>query len=174
MRFTLDLADKNQSHYLRQRSQLIMSGNIVKIQNVQSQNGKYLFPFNGEVITDLKMPIAGVYRIEAWGAQGDGGSTAPKGAYSKSLAFLKFGERIKILVGEKGYNGKNEGKHIYCGGGGGGSFVAKGLVPLCVAGGGGSLNDLTYSSVQEFACGQNSQYGGDHNTGRGALTMGGK
>jgi hypothetical protein len=84
------------------------------------------------------------------------------------LFFLNKGERIKILVGEKGYDGYS----TYCGGGGGGSFVAKGETPLCVAGGGGGNEANTIPSTS-YACGQSGQYGGDPQSRRVSLTYGG-
>ena len=126
----------------------------------QSEEGKYPFSYEGKIV-DFVVPATGIYRIEAWGARGGGTETAPKGAYSKSIVSLKENEKIQILVGEKGYDGNNKGNDIYCSGGGGGSFVAKGDIPLCVAGGGGGNGYSSHDSVSPHACGQSEQFGGD-------------
>jgi hypothetical protein len=113
------------------------------------------------------------------GAMGGGGHTpmGPKGAYSKSFVLLSKDERIKILVGEKVYPGYNysDGKYdwIYCGGGGGGTFIAKGNTPLCVAGGGGSLTRDSFSTISSHACGQSTQLSANFGTGQATLRMGG-
>jgi hypothetical protein len=106
---------------------------------------------------------------------GGGGATliGPKGAYSKSFVLLNKYERIKILVGEKGYPGYNSGSSIYCGGGGGGTFIAKDRTPLCVAGGGGSLAYYSFSTIESHACGQSTQLSADFGTGQATLKMGG-
>ena len=87
-------------------------------------------------------------------------------------------ERIKILVGEKGYPGYDYSdgsiNWIYCGGGGGGTFIAKDRTPLCVAGGGGSLTYNTYLTIESHACGQSTQLSANFGTGQATLKMGGK
>jgi hypothetical protein len=88
------------------------------------------------------------------------------------LFFLNKGERIKILVGEKGYDGHSSS--IYCAGGGGGSFVVKGETPLCVAGGGGGNSYASPNSFSSYACGQSGQYGGDPESRQVQLTYGGQ
>jgi hypothetical protein len=94
----------------------------------------------------------------------------PKGAYSKSFVLLSKDERIKILVGEKGYPGYSS----YCGGGGGGTFITKDRTPLCVAGGGGGLAHYVYSRIQSHACGQSTQLSANIGIGQATLKMGGK
>ena len=133
------------------------------------------FGFTGNIILFV-ISITGYYKLEAWGATGGSSSatTGPKGAYSRSYFYLEDNEEIQILVGEKGYPGANDGNNIHCGGGGGGTFIAKGREPLCVAGGGGSFVIYSYSSVSSFACGQSGQLGGNPGTGQGKLRMGGK
>jgi hypothetical protein len=102
----------------------------------------------------------------------------PKGAYSKSFVLLSKDERIKILVGEKGYPGYDYSdgsiNWIYCGGGGGGTFIAKDRTPLCVAGGGGSLTEYTYSTIKSHACGQATQLSASIGFRQATLKMGGR
>jgi hypothetical protein len=95
-------------------------------------------------------PVAGTYRIEAWGAEGGGriysGShcTGGLGGYASGDITLTAGQAIKILVGQKGGSiddhitrGQGDGLGLN-GAGGGGSFVATNAnLPLIVAGGGG-------------------------------------
>jgi hypothetical protein len=141
----------------------------VIFRTAKSEDGVFTFQYIGEVITEFEIPTSSIYKIEAWGASGGGENTAPKGAYSRSYVTLNKGERIRILVGEKGYNGYN----TYCSGGGGGSFVVKGETPLCIAGGGGGNSYKSPNAVYPYACGQSDQYGGDPNSRRVSLTYGG-
>ena len=143
------------------------------IKREERQNKTFEFPYSGDKINNFTIQISGFYRIEAWGARGGGSLPAPKGAYSKSIILLTKGEKIQILVGEKGYDGYSE-NNINCPGGGGGSFVAKGDMPLCVAGGGGGNGLSSPGSGVSFACGQSSEYGGDPNGFKLTLKMGGK
>jgi hypothetical protein len=175
MSFRLNFNESNdeilfQQHYIR------VHNDTIKVRNVFSENGTYEFYCTGNIV-EFTVPTTGTYKIEAWGARGGGGSTpvGPKGAYSKSFVLLSKDERIKILVGEKGYPGYNSGgNEIYCGGGGGGTFIAKDRTPLCVAGGGGSLTYYSYSTIQSHACGQSTQLSADIGTGQATLKMGGK
>ncbi len=71
--------------------------------------------------------------IEAWGAQGGGGSGG-LGARMKGTVPVTPGETIKYIVG-------GQGTHDYGYGGGGGSFVTRAdNTPLVIAGGGGGQN----------------------------------
>jgi hypothetical protein len=151
-----------------------VNNDTIKIRNAFSENGVYEFYYTG-VIVEFTVPTSGTYKIEAWGAMGGGGTTlmGPKGAYSKSFVILNKDELIKILVGEKGYPGWNSGNSIYCGGGGGGTFIAKDRTPLCVAGGGGSLIHDAYSTIQSHACGQSTQLSANFGYGQASLKMGG-
>jgi hypothetical protein len=103
---------------------------------------------------------------------GSNSEIGPKGAYSKSFVMLNKDERIKILVGEKGYPGLNSCNDCR-GGGGGGTFIAKNITPLCVAGGGGGYRLSSYSTAQSHACGQSTQLSADFGNGQAALKMGG-
>jgi hypothetical protein len=146
---------------------------FIKVRNAFSEDGVYEFPYTGNIV-EFTVPTSGTYKIEAWGAMGGGGTTliGPKGAYSKSFVLLSKDEQIIILVGEKGYPGYS-GASIFCGGGGGGTFIAKGITPLCVAGGGGSLAKSAYSIIQSHACGQSTQLSANFATGQATLKMGG-
>lgn len=85
------------------------------------------------------MPTTGVYRIEAWGAEG--GTQTPngaggKGAHVRGDVAPTQGDVLKVLVGQKG---KTAARYEV---GGGGTFVVKavGNVALIVAGGGAPGN----------------------------------
>jgi hypothetical protein len=146
---------------------------VIKVRHAFSENGVYEFSFTGRIV-DFTVPTSGTYKIEAWGARGcsQSSTTGPLGAYSKSYVLLNKDETIQILVGEKGYSGY--GSNSYCGGGGGGTFIAKGNSPLCVAGGGGGFAYLHYSSIDSHACGQATQLSASFGTGQASLKMGGK
>jgi hypothetical protein len=173
--FRLNINESNNKVFIQQKNYVNVSNDIIKIRNAFSENGVYEFYYTG-VIVEFTVPTTGTYKIEAWGAMGGGGTTlmGPKGAYSKSFVSLSKDERIKILVGEKGYPGYNSGNYTYCGGGGGGTFIAKDRTPLCVAGGGGSLSYYTYLTIQSHACGQSTQLSANIGTGQAELKMGGK
>jgi hypothetical protein len=147
---------------------------VIKVRHAFSEDGVYEFSNTGRIV-DFTVPTSGTYKIEAWGARGaDGNSTktGPLGAYSKSYVLLNKDEKIQILVGEKGYPGYSGYNH--CGGGGGGTFIAKGNTPLCVAGGGGAFSDSTDFTVQPHACGQATQLSANFGTATASLKMGGK
>jgi hypothetical protein len=173
MSFVLDLNESSDSLYILKKKYIPKQGKTVFIRNAESDDGVFTFKYVGQVITDFEIPISGTYKIEAWGASGGGTNAAPKGAYSKSFVTLNKGERIQILVGEKGYDGYNSGNMIYCSGGGGGSFVAKGETPLCVAGGGGGKGYNPPDTIPSYSCGQSGQYGGDPKSRQVELTYGG-
>jgi hypothetical protein len=175
MSFLLKINESNKKIFIQQQNYVDVDSDIIKIRNAFSENGTYEFYYTGNIV-EFTIPTSGKYKIEAWGAMGGGGHTpvGPKGAYSKSFVLLNKDERIKILVGEKGYPGYNSGyDHIYCGGGGGGTFIAKDRTPLCVAGGGGSLSYSAYSTIQSHACGQATQLSVNIGYGQATLRMGG-
>jgi hypothetical protein len=174
MNFRLNINESNNKVFVQQHNYIDVGNDIIKIRNAFSENGVYEFYYTGNIV-EFTVPTSGTYKIEAWGAMGGGGTTliGPKGAYSKSFVLLSKDERIKILVGEKGYPGYNNGNYIYCGGGGGGTFIAKDRTPLCVAGGGGSLTNNAYSTIQSHACGQSTQLSANFGSGQAALKMGG-
>jgi hypothetical protein len=174
MSFRLNISERNNEFLIQQQNYIRANNDIIKIRNAFSENGVYEFYYTGNIV-EFTVPTSGTYKIEACGAMGGGGSTlmGPKGAYSKSFVLLNKDERIKILVGEKGYPGNNNGNYIYCGGGGGGTFIAKGNTPLCVAGGGGGLAYSASSPIQSHACGQATQLSASFGTGQATLKMGG-
>lgn len=92
-----------------------------------------------------KVPLNGTYVIEAWGASGaagrqnnSGSSTRAggKGAYMKGCFNLTQGTSVKILIGQRGSDGKM-GSPLPGGGGGGTFVVLHSGNPLIIAGGGG-------------------------------------
>jgi hypothetical protein len=172
MSFVLDFNESGDSQFIQDRKHIPKVGKTAFVRSIKSTDIAFNFQYIGEVITEFEIPISGTYKIEAWGASGGGTNTAPKGAYSKSFVFLNKGERIKILVGEKGYDGHSS--DIYCSGGGGGSFVVKGETPLCVAGGGGGNSPNPKSVAASYACGQSGQYGSDPHSRQVQLTYGGQ
>lgn len=157
--------------YIQQKVYIQSGGSIVKVGKPFSADGNFSFQYTGKII-DFVIPYDGYYKLEAWGASGGSNSyTPPKGAYSKSYVSLKKNEEIRILVGEKCTKGGNT--YPYCGGGGGGTFIAKGNTPLCVAGGGGTLAFYTYTTIQSHACGQSTQLGGNTQSTQVSLKSGG-
>jgi hypothetical protein len=177
MSFRININESNKNVFIQQNYGDV-DNDTIKVRNAFSENGVYEFYYTGNIV-EFTVPTSGTYKIEAWGAVGGGGYTpmGPKGAYSKSFVLLNKDERIKILVGEKGYPGRDysEGSNnwIYCGGGAGGTYIAKGNIPLCVAGGGGSLTLHAYSTIQSHACGQSTQLSADFGYGQATLKMGG-
>jgi hypothetical protein len=178
MNFRLNINESNNEVFIQQHNYVRVNNGIIKVRNAFSETGVYEFYFTGNIV-EFTIPTSGVYKIEAWGAKGGGGYTpiGPPGAYSKSFVFLNKDERIKILVGEKGYPGNDYSNGnlnwIHCGGGGGGTFIAKDSTPLCVAGGGGSLTLQSVSPISSHACGQSTQLSADIGYGQATLKMGG-
>jgi hypothetical protein len=176
MSFRLDIDESNKKAFIQQKNYVDIDNDIIKVRNALSEDGVYEFYYTGNIV-EFTVSTSGVYKIEAWGAMGGGGTAliGPKGAYSKSFVLLNKDERIKILVGEKGYPGRDAGTNdIYCGGGGGGTFIARDRTPLCVAGGGGSLAYYAPSPIQTHACGQSTQLSTNFGYGQATLKMGGK
>jgi hypothetical protein len=173
MSFILNINESNKDIYIQKKNRIRVNNDTIKIRNAFSEDGVYQFYYTGKIV-EFTVPTTGTYKIEAWGAMGGGGSglEGPKGAYSKSFVLLNKDERIKILVGEKGYPGSSS--WIYCGSGGGGTFIAKDRTPLCVAGGGGSLVKNSYSTIESHACGQSTQLSANIGSGQATLKMGGK
>lgn len=94
-------------------------------------NGSYFDVQRG--IQRWTVPRTGTYRIEVAGAQG-ATSCGGRGARLRADLQLTQGQKLKILVGQKGNSHNNNS-----GGGGGGTFVATANdTPLIVAGGGAS------------------------------------
>ena len=117
-------------------------------------NTEFNFNYTGAVRTFIA-PKAGVYKLEAWGAQGGGYlNLAKKGAYggySYGELYLKQDQKIYIVVGgmgndSNGYNGHNGYN------GGGAEGVGKGTDGSLGSGGGGgathfALKDGLLSSL---------------------------
>jgi hypothetical protein len=96
------------------------------------------------------VPQTGVYRIEAWGAQGGAGGsrTGGNGARMRGDITLQSGEIIYIVVGQEGQSS------TYSGGGGGGTFVWRTSLDnyslsdaLIVAGGGSGGNSSSNNGI---------------------------
>jgi hypothetical protein len=176
MSFRLSINESNKKVLFQQQNYFDIQNDTIKVRHSLSENITYEFSYTGNII-EFQIPLPGTYKIEAWGARGGSGSssTGPLGAYSKSFVFLNKDERIKILVGEKGYPGNSgcNSAHANSGGGGGGTFIAKDRTPLCVAGGGGGFTRYSYSTVQSHACGQSAQLSADIGNGQATLKMGG-
>ncbi|MGI6329593.1 MAG: DUF5411 family protein [Bacilli bacterium] len=91
-------------------------------------------------------PYSGTYKLEVWGAQGEG-TNGGKGGYSTGLLNLSAGEKLYIYVGGRsGYNGGGIGGYN----GGGGTDIRRGGTSLSnriiVAGGGGGVSNNSSSS----------------------------
>lgn len=96
-------------------------------------------------VQEWHVPITAKFIVEACGASGGDGTTANirggRGAKVKGELRLAKGERLKIIVGQRGLT-KGAQNH---GGGGGGTFVFNTTnisVPILVAGGGGGGSQL--------------------------------
>lgn len=102
----------------------------------------FVFPAVRQV-QSFVIPADGLYVIEACGAQGGaGGGPGGKGARVRGVFRFQAGERLHVVVGQRGESGVKPGHAA--GGGGGGSFVwrdngsgARPSFPLLAAGGGG-------------------------------------
>ncbi|HTN44828.1 MAG TPA: LamG-like jellyroll fold domain-containing protein, partial [Flavipsychrobacter sp.] len=95
-------------------------------------------------IQNWSVPVAGLYKIEVYGAKGYG-VYGGKGAYMSGEFSLNASDVLKILVGQQGGCCNGAGTNQY--GGGGGTFVATSTnTPLIVAGGGGGAATF-YSNV---------------------------
>ncbi|MFE9081913.1 hypothetical protein [Bacillus mobilis] len=101
-------------------------------------------------ILEWKVPLAGLYTIEAWGAQG--GASGGSGARMRGDFDLKVGQVVRLLVGQAGESSNSSVGNN--GGGGGGSFVVAGSLILAAGGGGGTSQ-----------YGGNSKYGLNGETG---------
>ncbi len=107
-------------------------------------------------IQEWVIPETGTYTIQTLGARAGYGTryndNGGRGASMKGDFKLNKGDRLKILVGQKGGNGYGAG------GGGGGSYVVmSNNSPLVIAGGGGG--GQYGSSVQNYQHGTTSKNG---------------
>ncbi|MFS1511544.1 hypothetical protein VQL36_03770 [Chengkuizengella sp. SCS-71B] len=110
-----------------------------------NSSGQATYTFNNTsagstgTIQTWVVPETGEYQIEVWGAEG--GLYGGQGAYVSGIFDLNQGDRLRILVGQKG------GYSSSAPSGGGGSFVVTDSnTPLIVAGGGGGACYSTSSS----------------------------
>ncbi|MCD4656112.1 MAG: hypothetical protein K8S87_01070 [Planctomycetes bacterium] len=109
--------------------------------------------------------------IEVWGAQGARGNGG-KGAMMKGDFVVSPGDEIKVLVGQKGFDGDNT--RVYLGGGGGGgSFVCKSNNdPMIISGGGGGYTNTGSTATMQ---GRATTDGGDtYSNGGGNNGQGGR
>lgn len=93
-------------------------------------------------IQQFTIPSAGIYRIEARGAQGAAAGAAAGGLGARMIGDFTFtvGTVLKIVVGQQGL-----GSSFGAGGGGGGSYIATITnSPLVVAGGGSGAGDTGF------------------------------
>ena len=97
-------------------------------------SGSETFDFTGAVETSGFPSCVTEVTVRAWGAQGGSsteGSTGGLGGYVEGTVCVNPGTALSVLVGEQAAS------VYYPCGGGGGSYVATGNMPLFVAGGGG-------------------------------------
>lgn len=136
------------------------------------------------------VPYTGLYRINAFGAAGSAGNggtaVGGNGARVQGDFTLTEGDKIRILVGQKGTNTGYQSSDGASGSGGGGSFVISGTtgttdaqVLLIAAGGGGSNDPVYQGSISNglgglsstSGTGDGSNSGGSYR-GAGASTNG--
>ncbi|MBT3937050.1 MAG: hypothetical protein HOK52_01120, partial [Candidatus Marinimicrobia bacterium] len=118
-------------------------------------------------IQEWTVPVTGIYRIEASGAQGGSGCGISSGLGAKiSGDFgLRKGSILLIGIGQTGSNGDDGTQSP---GGGGGSFIAQGennatAIPLIIAGGGGGVCKGTTGPDYYETHGRIQKDGGDVN-----------
>jgi len=134
------------------------------------------------------VPITSYYLIEAAGAQGGRSNNNEEcpgyGSYSNIKLYLQAGERLSIIVGQKGSNGN--GPYMENSSGGGGSFVFNGSFsqnpnPILVAGGGGGVGKFgsghggsadSNGTASFSSGGSNGQNGSDDGGGTGTAGKG--
>lgn len=91
------------------------------------------------------VPAEGVYRVSAFGAQGGGNGVNNYGAMASGEFFLQVGQRVDMVVGQRGIYSPTSGGNFHVGGGGG-TFVVLGEFRfaqerdiLSIGGGGGGI-----------------------------------
>ena len=122
---------------------------------LEESTGKHLFT----------IPVTGNYKFTALGACGGATNTAVdgysvfsqgggRGASAIGTASLVQGEKVYMMVGQRGTNGDWAS-------GGGGSFAVKGdnSTVMCAAGGGGGNSGLAFSNYSECFGGNGSNGG---------------
>jgi hypothetical protein len=123
---------------------------------------------NTQGIQEWIVPSSGLYRLEAYGAQGKNvNNNVGEGAIIKGEFQLLAGDKIFVVVGQQSvYSGTQSWQ-----GGSGGSFIAKGTTlsnsqPLIVAGGGGTnRTQTTYSTIMRANTGTSGKNGSGTNGG---------
>lgn len=114
------------------------------------------------------VPADGVYRITAFGAQG-GGDGNNKGAMCAGEFFLTKGQRVDILVGQRGTSSFTRSSNYHVGGGGGtfvvlGEFSSANLSRvLVIAGGGGGV--INHQGLEAAGSRTNNGNNGTHARG---------
>jgi hypothetical protein len=108
-------------------------------------------------IQTFTVPVTGLYRIEAKGAQGGGEFAVKSGGKGVSMRgdfHFTAGTVLRVLVGQEGSSG------FGCYGGGGGSFVTDSAnTPLIIAGGGGGAGGVMGGNGIDASIGLNGTAG---------------
>lgn len=126
----------------------------------------------------LRMPYAGFYRIETWGAQGGnyGEFSGGLGGKAAGTFWLDSGELVKYCVaGQNGFNGGGKGENYA--NGGGYSVVSSGIDDiLLIAGGGGGAGDCNdgYPGGSTKSLVLKGREGEDGSSGGGGGYLGGR
>lgn len=145
------------------------NGNILNeiTRNVTVVNSTYEYSYTGKA-EDLVIPVAGIYKLEAWGASGGGTSTMKGyGGYASGTYALEKNALLKIYVGGKGttkkdgtvspggFNGggaSGASTHNSASSGGGASDIRLGnsslssrIIVAGGGGGGGCRNDTSFT-----------------------------
>jgi hypothetical protein len=124
----------------------------------------------GSGIQEWIAPASGTYIIEAMGAQGATDiDTIGLGAKIKGTFLLNSGDKLFILVGQKGQGTPGTYSDV---GGGGGSFVSMGTALntsnlLVAAGGGAGSHSMTNEAISNGSTNQNGNSGRNSNTSAG-------
>ena len=107
-------------------------------------------------IQEWKVPESGVYKIEAFGAEGgaNGWYQGGYGAYMKGVFTFNINEIIKIVVGQMGDSSSG-----YYSGGGGGSFIWKKNKDLLIVAGGGGGGGGRSNGSEHASSGKNGKNG---------------
>jgi hypothetical protein len=142
---------------------LLMALSMLAMASLASAAYSQTFSYSPGSIADWTVPATGIYKIEAYGAQGgsSGVQTGGNGAKMSGAFYLTQGTVIKVLAGGMGQDLASCNT-----GGGGGTFVWKhsNSELLIAAGGGGGAGDS--------ANGVNAVTSGDGTAGSGGGTPG--
>jgi hypothetical protein len=129
-------------------------------------NGPGNIAMNDQGIQLWPVPSGGTYRITAAGGKGGGANgNGGIGAVMRGDFSLQAGQTLRIIVGQRGYNGFGDGNSRNGGGGGASvvSIVENGEL-LIIAGGGAGITDNTFDpdSNRNARTGQNSTDDGSY------------